>query len=81
MFHRLLVTALVPLFSRRLAERTAFFPDAGGVRTPVYEGGSMPPGHRLTGPALIAEPTTTVVVPPEVELTVTELGDYLLEPR
>ena len=41
----------------------------------------MPPGHRLTGPALIAEPTTTVVVPPEVELTVTELGDYLLEPR
>ena len=34
------------------------------------------------GPALIAEPTTTRGrAARQVELTVTELGDYLLEPR
>ena len=62
-----------------LAKRTSHFPEAGAVETPVYEGGTLPPGHSITGPALVAEPTTTVVVPPGTELTVTELGDYLLE--
>lgn len=64
---------------RVLAERTSHFPGHGACATPVYEGGSIPPGHRLTGPAVIAEPTTTVVVPPGGQLSVTALGDYVLE--
>ncbi len=63
----------------RIAERLSHFPGAGALDTPVYAGGSLPPGHRLEGPALIAEPTTTVVVPPGTALTVTSLGNYLLE--
>ncbi len=63
---------------RQLGERSAHF-ESGPVACPVYEGGTLPPGFRLEGPGLIAEPTTTVVVPPGVTLTVTGLGNYLLE--
>jgi N-methylhydantoinase A len=63
----------------RIGEREAHFPGGRSHTTPVYEGGTLPPGHRLSGPALVVEPTTTVVVPPGTELTVTALGDYLLE--
>jgi N-methylhydantoinase A len=61
------------------ATREAYFPDAGQVEVPVYEGASLPPGTSLSGPLLITEPITTVVVPPGVTLEVTRLGNYLLE--
>jgi N-methylhydantoinase A len=59
--------------------RKTYFPGVGEVEVPVYAGGSLPGGERLDGPLLVIEPTTTIVVPPEVTLTVTELGDYILE--
>jgi N-methylhydantoinase A len=59
--------------------RRTYFPGAGEVEVPVYAGGSMAPGDQLEGPLLVIEPTTTIVVPPGTRLTVTELGDYLLE--
>ena len=65
----------------RTRERPAYFPGVGaGRRDPIARGcraGARAIGS--TGPALIAEPTTTVVVPPGTALTVTELGNYLLE--
>jgi N-methylhydantoinase A len=76
------LTGLAPAASVepvQLGERLAHFPGGVSASTPVYEGGSLPAGHRVSGPALIVEPTTTVVVPPGTKLTVTELGDYLLE--
>jgi len=45
----------------------------------LLDGGSLTPGSRYAGPLLITEPTTTVVVPPGVELTTTQLGNYVLE--
>ena len=45
----------------------------------VHPGGSLAPGTRLPGPLLIAEPTTTIVVPPASTLLVTALGNYLIE--
>ena len=37
------------------------------------------PARGSTGPLLVTEPSTTVVVPPGATLQVTELGNYLLE--
>ena len=62
-----------------LAARSAYFPGVGRAEIPLMEGGSLSHGERVEGPALIMEPTTTVVVPPEAALTVTEIGNYLLE--
>jgi N-methylhydantoinase A len=59
--------------------RSAYFAGVGVVDVPVLAGGSLAPGERREGPLLVAEPTTTIVVPPDATLTATELGDYLLE--
>jgi N-methylhydantoinase A len=45
----------------------------------VYLGDSLVTGQRLTGPAIVEEPTTTVIVYPGWSLEVTPSGDYLLE--
>jgi N-methylhydantoinase A len=47
------------------AERPAYFPENGGfVSTPVYHRESLRSGMSITGPALIEDATTTVVLPP-----------------
>lgn len=58
---------------------TAFFRDAGHIETPIYTGPALAPGTHIAGPAIIREPTTTVVVYPGSTATVTPLGNYLLE--
>lgn len=57
----------------------AFFRETGAVETPRYEGALLKPGTRIVGPAIITEPTTTVVVYPGSTATITPLGNYLLE--
>ncbi len=57
----------------------AYFRESGEVPVPRYDGALLPPGSRIEGPAVIREPTTTVVVYPGSSATVTELGNYLLE--
>ncbi|MCW3063648.1 MAG: hydantoinase A/oxoprolinase protein, partial [Solirubrobacterales bacterium] len=59
--------------------RQAYFAASGAVELSVYAGGSLPRGARLPGPLLVAEPTTTIVVPPNSTLVVTDLGNYLIE--
>ena len=65
----------------RLGTRTAYFADHGELEVPVLEGGTLAAGSRLEGPLLVAEPSTTVVVPPGVMLRTTDLGNYVLELR
>jgi N-methylhydantoinase A len=60
------------------AVRRAWFGAQGALDTGHYRAESLAPGHRLRGPAIILEPTTTVVVYPGWLATVTETGDYLL---
>ena len=63
-----------------LASDAAYFPGVG--RVDAHDRTTAPrwrPGDRIDGPGLIDEPTTTVVVPPGSALTVTSLGNYLLE--
>jgi len=51
----------------------------GMVDTAIYDGSELRNGNVLIGPAVIEEPTTTIVVPPEVKVTVTERGDFLMD--
>jgi len=44
--------------------------------TDVYEGKLLDRGFILKGPAIVEEPTTTVVVPPSWRLRVNKFGDY-----
>jgi N-methylhydantoinase A len=60
------------------AVRSAWFGDHGPMETPQFRAEALAPGHALTGPAIIQEPTTTVVVYPGWGATVTPTGDYLL---
>ncbi|WP_420639223.1 hydantoinase/oxoprolinase family protein [Candidatus Poriferisocius sp.] len=48
-----------PVHSRR----RAYF-NAGPVDTPVHRRVDLRPGHRINGPAIIEEPSSTTVVPP-----------------
>jgi N-methylhydantoinase A len=63
----------------REAHRSAYFQAIGRLDIPLVEGGALAHGERIEGPALITEPTTTVVLPPDTALTVTRIGNYLLE--
>ena len=58
----------------------AFFGDAGFVETPVYEGATLVAGDAIAGPAIIEEPTTTVVVYPQTRARVSPGANYILEP-
>jgi N-methylhydantoinase A len=61
------------------AEVEAYFKETGLAPVPRYDGPSLPAGTTIAGPAILREPTTTVVVYPGSTVVVTELGNYLLE--
>jgi N-methylhydantoinase A len=61
------------------SRRVAFFPELGEVEIDVHLGEQLAPGTRLSGPALVIEPETTIVVYPGWIAHVSELGNYRLE--
>ena len=61
------------------AYRRASFADSGVVETAILHGSMLSPGSLVEGPAVIEEPTTTIVVYPGSTATVTPLRNYLLE--
>jgi N-methylhydantoinase A len=59
-------------------KRQVYFKELGGfVETACYEGDRLRPGNVISGPAVIEEQRTTVVVPPEAEVTVDAYNNYL----
>ena len=51
--------------------RKAYFPDAGGfVETPVYHRANLTNGDKIVGPAIIEEPDSTTICPPEYSIVV-----------
>lgn len=60
-----------------IAHRRCFF-GAGAVETPIHRGADLAPGHRIEGPAIVEEATTTLVVYPGTAATVSPTGNYLL---
>jgi N-methylhydantoinase A len=59
--------------------RPTWWGPGASVDANVYLGETIPTGRRITGPAIVEEPTTTIVVYPGWSLTVGDTGDYLLE--
>ena len=59
--------------------RICFFGDGAGCATPIYKSAELARGSRIVGPAIIEEPTTTLVVYPDTAVTVSRAGHYLLE--
>jgi N-methylhydantoinase A len=64
--------------SARRGSRPAHF-GAGFVDTAVYDGASLGVGAEIHGPALVEEPFTVLVVPPDARARVDEQGNYELE--
>jgi N-methylhydantoinase A len=48
------------------------------VDTPVFDGNRLRAGNLIAGPAIIEEPTTTVVVPPSFQCAVDQFKNYML---
>jgi len=68
-----------PSEQARLENREAYFKDLGGLTsTPVFHGDRLRPGNRVTGPAIIEEMATTLVVFPRTWIKVSDLGGYIV---
>lgn len=48
------------------------------VKVPVYDGPKMGHGNELVGPAIIEEPTTTILVTPDWQVTCDRYSNYLV---
>jgi N-methylhydantoinase A len=59
-------------------ERSVYLDGAGWRTIPVLPGGSLSPGMSLEGPAVIEEPTTTILLEISDRGTVDDYGNYLL---
>ena len=58
-------------------KRPVFFKETGDfVETPCYDGDKLQPGNVITGPAIVEEKTTTLVVPPKAKVSVDQYGNY-----
>lgn len=67
---------------KRTGSRKIYFKEFGGpMVTPVYAGENLVYGDAIEGPAIVEEPTTTVVVLPGYTMTVTKYNNYYIEAR
>ena len=58
-------------------QRSVFFKELGGfVSTSCYDGDKLRHGNIITGPAVIEERTTTIVLPPKARINVDCYGNY-----
>ncbi len=60
-----------------IGHRKAFFDDEF-TDVPVYDGFQLAPGNRITGPTIVEQATTTVVVQPGYQLMCDDFGNYLV---
>ncbi len=59
--------------------RQAYFRERGGmVKTNIYAGDLLQEGNMIEAPAVIEEPTMTIVVFPGSRVRITELGSYVI---
>lgn len=59
-------------------ERPVFFEETGVVDTRCYDGDLLRPGNVISGPVIVEETKTTIVVPPEYTLNVDAYLNYVL---
>ncbi|WP_053385984.1 hydantoinase/oxoprolinase family protein [Leucobacter japonicus] len=59
--------------------RDCYFGSTGRVSTPIYKPEHLGLGAHISGPAIIEEPTTTLVIYPGMAAQVSGTGNYLLQ--
>ncbi|MDH3236563.1 MAG: hydantoinase/oxoprolinase family protein, partial [Alphaproteobacteria bacterium] len=59
------------------AQRRVWF-ESGSAQTPIYQRDQLPPGATLTGPAIIEQLDTTIVVEPGDEVEADALGNLVI---
>ena len=64
----------------KTGSRSAYF-DGEFVDVSVYDGLALEPGHAIAGPAIVTQPTTTILVPPDFELRCDDYGNYLMHAK
>jgi N-methylhydantoinase A len=69
-----------PASKALLGKRPAWF-NGKFTSTPVYDGLKLQNGHKVAGPAIVQQPTTTIVVPPDFDLQCDEFNNYLMYPK
>ena len=62
-----------------LMSRPAYFGSGDARSTPVFRGDALAPGDLIAGPAIIEEPTTTIVIYPQMSAKVSPSGHYILK--
>ena len=67
-----------PDASKALKSNREVFFEGKGVDTPVYDGLKLQHGNMVFGPAIVEEPTTTIVVPPDFDLTCDSYDNYVM---
>jgi N-methylhydantoinase A len=60
-----------------IGDRQAFF-ENGCTEVPVYNGLQLPARSHISGPAIVEQSTTSVVVEPGYQLTCDDFGNYLI---
>jgi N-methylhydantoinase A len=60
-------------------ERLVYWGSDGRMSTPIYQRDRLPLAAQLAGPAVIEEPSTTIVVPKQFRARVDELGNIFME--
>ncbi|MDR3512498.1 MAG: hydantoinase/oxoprolinase family protein [Caulobacteraceae bacterium] len=63
----------------RLPSREVDFDRHGVHLAAIYDGSRLEPGMTLAGPAVVQEPSVTLVISPGHVLTVDEYGDYVID--
>jgi len=58
--------------------RPVYWPQAGWLDTPVYDGTRLTHGHRLTGHALIEQPGTTIAIPAGARAEIDSMGNTII---
>lgn len=59
--------------------RKVWHGEHGWLDTAVYAGSDLRPGHRMRGPLVVEEVTTTVLAGPHDELVVDPIGNFLID--
>jgi N-methylhydantoinase A len=67
--------------SGALKARREIFLKRKWIEVPIYDGTKMNYGNKVSGPAIIEEPTTTILVTADRDLTCDRYGNYIMHPK
>lgn len=71
-------TGAEPYTPKADATRSCYFIETGRTPTAIFRGQGLKPGAQIKGPAIIEEPTTTIVVYPNLKAELSPAGNYIL---